>query len=160
VGIERHHQQISGEFGFLRNNSVGGSTGGGYYIAGGFRYGLTVGRMLFVKRANAQDSITLEGGAFIYKILAENNDAYTVVSFIPTLRYNIVLSDNFGIFFYGGAMINRVAAATNATDAGLESLTSILPAGGGGLIFQLGPNWDVRVDAGIDMLSAGLMLRF
>ena len=151
---------LSAQFGYFRNTSSNGSFA--YYSGGGARYALSVGKMTFLKNASIQDSLSTEVGIFVYKILnySGENDVYTLLPFHLTLRYNIFFGPAIGIFFYGGVAKNFVISAVQATDDSLTKLRSTLPAGGGGLLFQLGPKWLVRLDLGIDMTGLGLVLRF
>ena len=163
--IDTNRQWLTAGIGYLRNNTVSGSPA--YYAGLGLRYGLTLGKMLFLRRAHVQDSVAAEAGAFYYKILNYNNqegNAYEVLPLIGTFRYNILFSENFGIFFYAGIvqnMVTSVAGGTEAEQAQYKSaLHSTFPAAGGGLLFRVGPNWDARVDLGIDQATLGLVLRF
>jgi len=161
--LDIHRHWLSGQFGFFRNNAPPSSGGVIYLQAGGLRYGFTLSKMLFLRRARIQDSVALEAGAFLFKAVpyeASLNDAYTVMPLLGTVRYNINLGDSFGVFFYGGIMQNFVLSSVNGTDANIAALNSTTPAGGAGLMFQIGPSWDVRVDLGIDVIGTGLMLRF
>jgi hypothetical protein len=158
--IEVNSHSMSAQFGFFRNNA---SSGGSAYFAGaGLRYALTIGKMILLRRAQVQDSLAIELGAFLYKAIHFDvaNDAYTILPLVGTLRYNVLLSENFGVFLYGGMVKSQVTSSAQATDSALGALSQAMPAAGGGLIFRVGPNWDARVDLGIDMIGGGLMLRF
>jgi hypothetical protein len=158
--LDMNNFWLTAQFAFLRNN--GNQGGSSYYAGGGLRYAITLGRMLMLRTSGIQDSLSVEGGLFYYKILnfLVSNDAYNVIPMVFTGRYTINLGEGFGLFFYGGMVHNRAMASSQATDEGLALLGTSLPAGGGGLIFRVGPNWDARVDLGIDMIGTGLMLRF
>lgn len=151
---------LSGEIGIFRNNAASG--GSSYFGGAGFRYAVTLGRMLFLRRLRAQDSLALEGGAFYYKVLSYSNpnDAYTVVPLVGTLRYSMLVSESVGVFLYGGIVKNLITSAASPTDDSLEKLGTLLPAAGGGLLFRIGPSWEARVDLGIDMMGGGLIIRF
>jgi len=145
---------LSAQVGFFRNDT--------YFAGAGLRYGLTVGHMLFLDSSSSQDSISLEGGFFLYKVLdlTGNNDAYTVVPLIGTIRYNVLFSEAFGIFVYSGISRSTVLASSQPTDEGLERLTLTIPAAGAGMLFQIGPKWYARVDLGLEMFGVGLIVRF
>ena len=163
VPLDPHTQWLSAELGFLNNNipaTTGGTSGSGYFPGGGFRYGVSIAKMVFLKKATIQDSITPEVGVFFYKLLGQSNDAYAVMPLIGTLRYNIIFSQNFGFFLYGGVVQNVVLSASSPVTGAVSGLSSFLPAAGGGILFRVGPSWYTRLDAGIDTIGLGLVLRF
>ncbi|MGK5085199.1 hypothetical protein WDW37_18070 [Bdellovibrionota bacterium FG-1] len=148
---------LTGGVGYLRNGAPDGTSA--FYLSGGLRYGLTLGKMIFLRRAKAQDSIVAEAGLFFYRIIGfqKDTESYDVMPLLGTARYNIQFSENFAIFFYGGVVQNRVIR-TNGDNAHLLSMT--FPTAGGGFLFRVGPNWDARVDLGYDTATLGLVLRF
>lgn len=158
--LDPNKQWLTGAFGFFRNSTPQGS--GAYFAGGGVRYAFTLGKMLFLRRAHAQDSIAAEAGVFYYKIInfQTTNDAYEVMPLIGTARYTINFSENFGIFFYAGIVQNNVTRSSGGTEEVKAVLNAAFPAAGGGILFRVGPNWDARVDLGIDQASLGLVLRF
>jgi hypothetical protein len=153
--IDHHYQWLSGSFGYFNN-------AGSYFAGGGLRYGLSLGKMIFLRRSHLQDSFAIEGGVFYYKIInfMSRGDAYGVVPLIGTARYNIMLGENFTLFFYGGIMQNFVTEVSGGDEETQRALQAYLPAAGGGMLFRVGPSWDARVDLGYDMVGLGLVLRF
>jgi len=158
VPIEPNPNAVTGSFGYIRNFDEQGATS--FFAAGGARYNLTIMRMAFLRRPLLQDSVSLEGGSFFYKTLFPPANGYNIVSFIGTVRYNIHAGESFSLFFYGGLVQNNVFAAAGADSKIGMSLASILPAGGTGLLFRVGPNWDLRFDFGIDFIGTGIVLGF
>jgi len=160
--LDPNSQWLTAGFGYLTN--YGASPAFQYYKAGGVRYGITLGQMLFLKRPHVQDSLVLEAGAYFYKAInvvgPSANDAYNVVPIIGTLRYNLLFGENFGIFIYGGLMKNFVVSSNMPDPTVLVNLASTLPAAGGGLLFRVGPGWDLRADLGFDFIGMSLLLRF
>lgn len=158
--IELHHNWISAGLAYLRGVNADGQPY--YFSTGSLRYGLNLGRRVFVKSSKVQDSLTLETGFYLYKAInfAADGDAYTVLSVPGTLRYNLMYGENFGIFLYGGVLQGLVLSATASTDAALGALGATQIAAGGGLLFQLGPSWYTRLDLGIDNVGMALVLRF
>jgi hypothetical protein len=153
--LDPHSQWLTLEFGYFNNDN-------NYFAGGGLRYGLSLGKMIFLRRAHLQDSLAIEAGAFLYKVInfKTQGDAYTIASLIGTARYNILFSENFGIFFYGGVMQNFVTDVVGGDPTTQAQLQSYLPAAGAGLMFRVGPSWEARVDLGYEMLGLGLILRF
>jgi hypothetical protein len=168
--LDSNSQGLTFSFGAFRNNgppdSAGDPTGAAYFYGGGLRYALTIGTMLFAQSAAVQDTLALEPGVFFYKLvnfIGEDGDAYNLVPIIGTLRYTLNFGENFGLFFYGGLMYNYLLSASGEGQAFEDAkvgLASIFPAMGTGLIFRVGPNWDMRFDIGTDVAQLGLMLRF
>ncbi len=153
--LDPNNQWLTACFGYFNN-------GGNYFAGAGARYGLSLGKMIFLRKAHLQDSFAIEGGVFFYKILgfATSGDSYSVLPFEATARYNVLFGENFGIFFYGGMMQNIVTQVSGGDAVTQASLQTIVPAVGTGLLFRVGPSWEARVDLGYEMLSLGLMLRF
>ncbi|MBC7693392.1 MAG: hypothetical protein H7222_16625 [Methylotenera sp.] len=129
---------------------------------GGFRYGYDVAHTLYFKTSGKHDSLTLEGGLFLYKMVGYFNagDAFTVLPLIGTARYNLFFGSSFGVFFYAGLMRNFILSQVNANDNQLAAIDSIIPAVGTGVIYEFGPHWNARFDLGYDTISAGVMIRF
>lgn len=152
---------ITASLGYFRNPGdytlVGGT---GLYAAPGLRYGLSLGRMLFFRKARVQDSLVVEAGMALYRILGTSNDNYTILPLLGTIRYNIFLSEVIGLFVYAGWMQNLLIQVANPVTAAQDALQNGMPAGGGGIIVRVGPSWEVRADLGFDTLALGLALRF
>ncbi|MCM2322316.1 MAG: hypothetical protein NDJ90_03545 [Oligoflexia bacterium] len=158
--LDPHRHWLSLAIGQLAN-------GGDYFTGAGLRYGITVKKLLFLHSAESQDSLALEGGIFNYNITGyvEAQDSFMVLSPTGALRYNIYFRDDFGIFFYGGLAYHYATATSDIPSAAEAAETALLlsgitPALGAGLVFRVGPNWDARIDAGLDIVGLSLMLRF
>ena len=162
--IDQDSQAIWGQFGLVRALNYDGAFV--YYPAAGFRYGITLGRMLFVSRAKAQDTLTLELSAMAFRITGylsdDTIDSYTVASGVASLRYTILTSDLMGIFAYAGYNPRRVIANSgDVRDQATGNLQQPQAAAGLGVIFRLGPGWEARIEGGVDTLIAmGIGLRF
>lgn len=160
--LDKYNNWLTGELGFLRNSDATG-TSTTYFAGGGIRYGLSLGKRLLFARPHLQDSLAAEVGVFYYKIvnfIANAGDGYNVMPIIPTLRYNLTLSEEFSLFFYGGIMFNFASGVANANAQVTTNLGAAQLAVGTGALFRLGPNFDGRIDLGYDMLGLGLVLRF
>lgn len=158
--FDRLKHSISAEMGLFKSETALGTPA--YFTGLGVRYGLTLARMILFRRSSVQDSFVVEGGLFTYSLANYQipADSYTVMPMVGTLRYNVFLNETIGIQLYGGISRNMVLASTDATDEALARLAKVTPAAGGGLIFKLGPHWDARVEGGVDMIGAGLMVSF
>lgn len=163
--LDRNIQWLTLGFGFVINNNSPANGGGLYYFAAGnLRYGVSVGRLVFFAKPHLQDSIVIEGGGYLYKTLGYTtqtlSDAYTLLSIVGNIRYNLLFSEGFGIFFYGGVIQSFVVSSANAQPNSLAALTSTFPAIGTGLLFEIGPGWFARVDIGFESMGLNLVLRF
>ncbi len=148
--------------GFLRTSGAQTLYNTTYFSAGSIRYGYNVGRLLYFRGHRAQDSLTIEGGFYMYKTInfVVLGDAYTVLSTAGMVRYNVFFSESFGIFAYAGVMKPYILSSSQAQDSAIQVLTNILPVFGAGFFFQLGPGWFTRADIGYESIALNLVLRF
>jgi hypothetical protein len=161
--FDHNNHWLTAGFGYIRNSGPPSSNNSPYYFSSGnVRYGLTVGKMVLLDLPYVQDSVVVEGGAYLYKTLnfASQGDAYTIASFSGTVRYNFLFSESFGVFVYTGVVVGRVISSSSADESVIASLSSTLPAAGAGLLFQVGPGWFTRIEAGLDAIGLNLLLRF
>ncbi|MBI4924327.1 MAG: hypothetical protein HY843_00255 [Bdellovibrio sp.] len=151
---------LSAELGFLR--AVNPDSIVYYFSGGGFRFNLKLFQIVFIKRPLLQDSLTLEAAAFLVRIqnLGGGLNAYTLVPTIGDLRYTIHIGEGFNVFFYGGISKGFVISTAQGDLDVIKSFSVFQPAAGGGIIFRVGPNWEVRVNLGYDMVGGGILLRF
>jgi hypothetical protein len=152
---------ITGQAGFFRSTNKTSSASSNFSVMG-VRYAYTVGRSLLMNQNRSQDSLALEGGAFMFRLVNYEvvGDSYSVLPIIVTLRYNMYFSETIGMHLYGGVARSSVIGATNGSSTVISDLQSIGPAVGGGLQFKIGPHWSARLDAGLDLVGAGLMISF
>jgi hypothetical protein len=170
VSFEKQKHWLVLTMGILRNTPDGGMSSLNYYAGAGLRYGYDIGRRLFVTRDERLDTFTIEAGAFFYTIggldsststdSSTPSDSYTLAPILVTGRYTYYFNEDFGLFVYGGVLKNNVMASSNATDERVANLSQALPALGTGALLRVGPQWYTRIDAGLDMISANLMIRF
>lgn len=160
--LDLNNHWITGGFGYIRNAAPPAQGGSYYFSAGNLRYGVNVGKLVFVKAPKIQDSFTLESGIYFYKALGfvTLTDSYTLLSLFGAIRYNLITSRSFGFFFYLGLTQGVILSSTNADATALATLGSLLPAAGAGILFEVGPNWYTRVDIGLDSIGLNLVLRF
>ena len=160
--IENSRHWLTLGFGYIRNNAPP-ATGGFYnFSSGNLRYGFNFAKFILFNKPGIQDSLTFESGFFLYKALnfiQGTNDAYTLISIPATLRYNLFFSSSFALFIYGGVVQSQIVTSNQGQTAAIV-LNSTLPAGGAGLLFQIGPSWYTRAELGIDTINMGIVLRF
>lgn len=154
--FDRYRNWLTAGIGYLQNSDH-------YFAAGGLRYGLTLFNRPFFERSHIQDSLALEGGIYGYKALnfASLSDSYFIMNTISTVRYNLLFSDSFGIFLYGGTFRNIASSTSEQSTAEVaQELSGQGVAAGLGMMFSIGPNWNARLDLGTDIAGLGLVLRF
>lgn len=132
------------------------------YTGAGVRYGLKLAHLILFRNNSTQDTFFIEGGTAFYKVVGYSlpTDSYSVIAATVVGRYSILLSRDFGFFGYLGTMHNFAFAGMDGTTAAIESLSTTIPAAGGGLLFGIGPNWEGRLDVGTDIIGLGVMIRF
>jgi hypothetical protein len=153
---------LTAGFGWVRNSN-NPSVGGSYlFSAGNLRYGITIAKRVMLDQKYAQDSFVLEAGFMLYKGLnyVTTGDAYTVVTGLAELRYNVMFGTGFGLFIYTSFLQSFVLSTVSATAAAVAALNSTQIGAGGGILFQIGPSWYTRVDIGFDQMNLNLVLRF
>ena len=158
--LETHSSWLTASMGYYRNTSPSGTSP--YFSGGGIRYAQSFKRGIFLKRATLQDSLALEGGIHFYKIInfVSKSDAYEVLPLSLNLRYNFTLPSGFATFLTAGFIQNVVTRSVLGTDDTNKALSSLVPSVGAGAFFQVGPQWYLRLDLGIDAAGLGLTLKF
>jgi hypothetical protein len=147
--LHYYPNQLSMEIGFLPNADVPGPTN---KFGGGLRYARNLG-----------PSWAIEGGFFYYKSTAateEESVTMTVIPVIGTLRFQSRLGEIWTGYLYGGVIYPYVASQIGATTRMLATVQAMSPAFGVGAFLRTGPNWYLRLNLGIDAMTAGVMLRF
>lgn len=167
IPFEKQRHWLSAAFGVLRNTPDQDQVNGHYYFAGGIRYGYDIARRLFVTKDERLDTFTIEGSLFYYSVSGLDNsssasavDSYTITPIATTGRYTYYFNEDFGIFMYGGMMKNFVMSTQNSNAQRVGNLGGVIPAVGAGALLRVGPQWYTRIDAGLDMFAANLMIRF
>jgi hypothetical protein len=167
IRFEKQRNWIAVGFGLVRNTPDEDPTAAKFYTGAGIRYGVDLIHRLFVTRDERIDTLTFEGSLFYYSISGLNAsegatalDTYNIAPVIGTARYTYYYNEDFGLFFYGGLMKNFITSSENANEDRVLNLSRSTTIGGVGALLRVGPQWYTRVDAGLDMISANLMIRF
>lgn len=141
-------------------------SGAFYVAAAGPRYSRTLSHPIYFSDKRLQDSLSVDVSLLVSKILDYSDvsgDSYTLVPFVVTGRYNWLYSESFGLFAYGG-LIKPFVVTKSGTEPSASAAASVLGsiqvALGVGATLQVGPQWYLRTDIGVDQLSLGLDLRF
>jgi opacity protein-like surface antigen len=139
--------------------------------AGGFSayYSSVANRNLFFKKKGVQDSLSLEYGFEYYNFNNVNghNDDYTLFPLYLNFRYDVHLSQAFAPFVYIGAQYNWVASTKNVDtvkskidEASYNNLHGFGLNVGVGVFYNIGPQWYLRGDLGLDRFSVGLSVKW
>ena len=126
----------------------------------GIRYANTLSRDLLVRTSTVQDSLCLELSTYFYKQVGLNEDTYTLLPLNASLRYNLFAGETLGLFVYAGVTKNFVAQANNALLEAIDFQSGFGISAGAGLLYVMGPKWNLRFDFGLDMIGTGLVIRF
>jgi hypothetical protein len=159
--FETQRSSLSAGFGLFRNFTVGGAPN--YFTGFNLKYGLLIGRQIVFSSISTQDSLTLEGGLGLYKVIGweTDTDAYDIIPLQGGVRYNVHLGQSATFFVHAGLMFNYVFSGdSNELAYTASGLASYQPAFGVGWMQTLGPRWLVRLDLGIEYIGLGLTLRF
>jgi hypothetical protein len=149
----------------LTNSSLGNDNAGGFSIY----YSNITDRALFFRGKVPQDSLSLEYGISYYSLDNVNghNDDYTLLPIRIDLRYDLHLNETFSPFFYVGAQFNWVVGNAAANPATIDidqrtysKLNGFGPNIGVGTFYNIGPQWYLRADLGLDRMTVGLAVKW
>lgn len=155
---------FGGHFALLRLPRF--DSGALYASAAGLRYSQTVRHPLYFPGRKLQDSVSIDFSLLASKILDYSDvagDSYTLIPMMLSGRYNWLFSENLGAFGYAGLVKPWVLSYSGdepSASVAAEVLGSIQLAFGVGIFYQVGPQWFIRLDLGIEQVGAGLSLKF
>jgi opacity protein-like surface antigen len=144
---------ISIEGGALTNTSFAGNT---RYNG----YGLRYARTLAQGALTARDSLGIEGGAFLYKVIDywQKGDSFYVLPVSAVAQYGYSVNDVVRPYAYAGVMKNFTRVGVNP-DGLSPAPNSTLAAVGVGVAFSF-KGIVARTDIGTDLIGGGLAYGF
>ncbi|MBU6152918.1 MAG: hypothetical protein KGP28_01325 [Bdellovibrionales bacterium] len=166
-GIEEHESAI--QFEHMAGLSVGRFMNmSGFSIPGTGHNGFTayyneiIDRDLWFKGHAPQDSLSLEFGLGYYSRvnLTGTFDNYDVIPIRSELLYTLQFTPKFALLAHVGAQFNWVISSDKANEIGLSILEGIQPNIGMGLLYNIGPQWYLRGDLGLDRIAIGLAVKW
>ena len=166
-GIEEHEPVLQYEH--MAGISVGSfSNMSGFTIPGTSHNGFTayynevIDKEIWFKEHAPQDTLSLEFGLGYYSRVNLTGifDNYDVIPIRSELLYTLQFNRTFAFIAEIGAQFNWVVSADNASELGLSTLQGIQPNAGIGLLYNIGPQWYLRADAGIDRFAIGLAVKW
>ncbi len=167
LGVEEKEPAIKYEH--MAGLSVGSfSNMSGFSIPGTAHNGFTayyneiIDREIWFKEHAPQDSLSLEFGLGYYSRVNLTGifDNYDVIPIRSELLYTLQFNPTFAFIAHVGAQFNWVITAENASELGLSTLQGIQPNAGIGMLYNIGPQWYLRADAGLDRFAIGLAVKW
>ena len=154
--------------GTMKNQSNFSSTGvnaGNFsiYFARAFKANL------FFKQKAPQDSLSAEWGFGYYSLNNYNNhnDDYVLLPLKMELHYHVHFSEGFGMFLYTGIQYNMILSTQNVNvsssaldQTAYNSLHGFQANLGLGILYNIGPQWYLRGELGLDRLAIGLAVKW
>ncbi len=125
-------------------------------------YNEVIDREIWFKEHAPQDTLSLEFGLGFYSRVNLTGvfDNYDVIPIRSELLYTLQFNTTFAFIAEIGAQFNWVISAENATELGLSTMQGIQPNAGIGLLYNIGPQWYLRADAGLDRFAIGLAVKW
>ncbi len=158
--LSKYNQMIGISVGNFRNMS-------GFNVPGNTNNGLTayynrvIEDSVWFDGHAPHDTLSLEAGLGYYsRVNADAYDSYSVMPIRGEFLYSLHVSPTFAVLTHVGAQFNWVFSAENALDEGLRELSGIQANAGVGFLYQIGPQWYVRADAGLDRFVVGLAVKW
>ena len=156
------HNMITVQIGNYKNMS-NFSLGNGESQSGmGVFFSRAFAQDVFVMQRAPQDALSLEFGFEYYRRINydQQNDSYTLVPLVGALRYDLHFSNSLTAFGLFGFQYNWVSGAINSSQTTLSKIQGPQPDLGLGVLFNIGPQWYVRLDLGLDRMAAGLCVKW
>ena len=157
--------QFSVEYGLLRNGvSEYSSETSDSYPGLGIKYARNLVMGLTLDSASVRDSVKLEGGLFLYKVVHFMSSSEGIASTLVfpatlTARYGVEFSEVVELSFYGGVLKNFAIAQTKDSEAAQKALSSWQPSIGLGLAGRIFGAL-LRFDFGYDSIRAGFAVQY
>jgi hypothetical protein len=109
-----------------------------------------------------QDSLSIEGGLGYYSRmnLTGLNDSYDVLPIRAEVLYTLQLNPTFAVLANVGAQFNWVISSDNASSEGLGQISGFQPNLDVGFLYNIGPQWYLRGDLGLDRIGIGLAVKW
>jgi hypothetical protein len=163
-----HKNMVGVSIGNFRNLSsflIPGTTHNGFSVW----YQRVIQKGLWVYGRKLQDALSLEFGVTHYSRVnfTGNNDGYDLLPLKAELAYSLNFNPRFAFLVHVGLQYNWIYATDNvnpsafpAEQQALNTLAGIQPTLGAGVLYNIGPQWFVRAEAGLDRLTIGLAVKW
>jgi hypothetical protein len=139
---------------FSFNNASNGGLSGAY--------SWITDRDVYAHARNLQDDMRFEVGFEYYSLDNANNanDNYNLLPVYGQYVYNLHVSDTTTFDAYAGLQYNLIMSSQNAQSSTYSNLSGIQINLGVGILYNLGPQWYLRADIGLDRVGAGLCIKW
>jgi hypothetical protein len=159
--LEKYKHMLSlgvGYFKNMSNFSLGGLSYGGLNVD----YSWIIDHDIYVHARSLQDDLRMTFGFEYYTSVnpSGNNDSYSLFPLYADLVYNLHISDSMTFDGYFGLQYNWVQSAQNSNTPTYNTLAGIQGNIGVGLLYNLGPQWYLRADFGLDRVGVGLSIKW
>ncbi len=159
--LSKFNQMLGFSVGSFRNMS-------GFQIPGNTNSGLSayynrvIEDSVWFEGHAPHDTLAIEMGLGYYSRANYTgiSDNYEIMPIRGEFVYSLHVSPRFAFLTHVGAQFNLVFSAENAVDEGLSDLSGIQANAGVGMLYQIGPQWYVRGDAGLDRIAIGLAVKW
>lgn len=109
------------------------------------------------------DGIAFEFGASYYRVRGNVDGVaklYTVTPLTTRLLYQVPLSEKVILSLYTAVVLQLVPQTVGVTEEELQMAQGFYGTIGGGFWFELGPNWYLTSNLGLDFIGLGVALKF
>ena len=109
-----------------------------------------------------QDSLSLEGGIGFYSRMNLTGifDNYDILPIRAEILYTLQFNPTFAFLTEVGGQFNWVISTDKATTEGVNQVSGFQPNLGIGFLYNIGPQWYVRGDLGLDRVGIGLAVKW
>ena len=125
-------------------------------------YNEIVDKGVWFRGQGPQDSLSLEGGLGFYSRMNLTGifDNYDILPIRTEILYTLQFSPSFAFLSEVGAQYNWVISTDKATTEGVNQVSGFQPNFGIGFLYNIGPQWYVRGDLGLDRVGIGLAVKW
>ncbi len=147
-----------GSFRNMSNFQWPGNTANGFTAY----FNTVVDQGVWFRGQGPEDSFSIEFGAGYYSFMNLTGlfDSYDVLPIRSEILYSVQLNSDFAVLGYLGAQYNWMISSTAGNTIGESALSGFQPTAGLGVLYQIGPQWYVRADLGIDRMALGLAVKW
>ena len=125
-------------------------------------YNEVIDRGVWFKGRAPQDSLSLEGGLGFYSRMNLTGvyDNYDVMPIRAEILYTLQFNPDFAFLTHIGGQFNWVMSSDKATEEGVSQVSGFQANLGIGLLYNIGPQWYLRIDGGLDRIGLGLAVKW
>lgn len=155
----KHMLGISiGNYRNLSNFVIPGSTNNGFSVY----YSQIIDKGIWYSGWAPHDSLSIEGGLTYYQRVNYSGiyDNYTLIPIRGDALYTLQFTPTFALIAGAGIQYNWILSTDNAAEEGITALGGFQPNAYGGILYNIGPQWYLRAEAGLDRIAVGLAVKW